>query len=190
VIESVCVGNIDSHSNNATVTVRKPCYMSDFSGILVNHELIAALGRYINDVLADFELTGDWPVAESLPLYLQGGYGYHRAHLGDHDCLLMVDKELQQQDTASRLKKYMGIVAQHFHGPVIYVVQDTTSYNRKHLIEQRIAFVVPGKQLYLPFAAIDLRESFRQLEPTDNEPKSLSPVAQQIFILALYGRAH
>jgi len=151
-------------------------------------ELAERLSRYINDVFTGFELTGNWSAADNLPLFLQGGYRYQCAHLAGQGCLLMLELGGEQQDSASRLKKHVGIVAKHFHGPVIYVVQATTSYNRKRLIDQRIAFAVPGKQLYLPFAAMDLRESFTPVDASKDKPKRLGAVAQQIVLLALYGR--
>lgn len=151
-------------------------------------ELAERLGRYINDVFTGFELIGNWSAKDTLPLYLQGGYHYQCARLAGQDCLLMLEQDSEQQEGASRLKKHIGIVAKHFHGPVIYVVQETTSYNRKRLIDQRIAFAVPGKQLYLPFAATDLRETFKSMDILKSKPKWLGAVAQQIVLLALHGR--
>lgn len=150
--------------------------------------LAESVSQYINDVLVDFKLVEKWPDAELLPLYLQGGYRYQCASIDGQNCLLMLDQDAEQEDTAVRLKKHIGVVSKHFHGPVIYVVKETTSYNRKRLIEQRIAFAVPGKQLYLPFLATDLRENFSRSQAAKNKPKSLGAVAQQLVLLELYGR--
>lgn len=147
------------------------------------------LSDYVNEVFAEFQLGDEWPESAQLPLYLQGGYSYGKAELQGQTCLLMLDRGDEQTDKAAALKKHLKTIGQYFHGPVIYVVKNTTSYNRKRLIEQRIAFIVPGKQLYLPFAATDLRDhpTATNRVPVD-EPRQLGAVAQQIVLLQLYQR--
>ena len=46
-------------------------------------------------------------------------------------------------------------------GEVIYVTAGTDSARRKQLIDQKVPFVVPGNQVYLPMLGIDLREHFK-----------------------------
>jgi len=58
-----------------------------------------------------------------------------------------------------------------------------SSYDRKRLVGQRVPFIVPGNQLYLPDLGIDLREYFRQCRETAD--KSLSPATQALLISAL-----
>ena len=48
---------------------------------------------------------------------------------------------------------------------MVYVTGALASYERKRLIEQKVPFMVPGNQLYLPDLGIDLREYFRQRPP-------------------------
>jgi DNA-binding MarR family transcriptional regulator len=152
-------------------------------------DLFYLLTNYVNEVFAEFQLGDDWPESVHLPLYLQGGYHYKEAKLQGQTCLLMLGKGGEQTDKAAALKKHLNIIGQRFPGPVIYIVENTTSFNRKRLVDQRIAFIVPGKQLYLPFAATDLRDHFTATNrlPAE-EPKQLSAVAQQMVLLQLYQR--
>ena len=152
-------------------------------------DLFQLLINYVNEVFAELQLGDYWPEPAQLPLYLQSGYSYRKAQLQAQTCLLMLDRGDEQTDKAAVLKKHLKAIGQHFPGPVIYVVENTTSFNRKRLVEQRIAFIVPGKQLYLPFAATDLRDHFTATNriPVD-EPKQLGAVAQQIVLLQLYQR--
>ncbi len=151
--------------------------------------LFQLLTNYVNEVFAELQLGDDWQESAQLPLYLQSGYSYRKAKLQGQTCLLMLDSGDEQTDKAAVLKKHLKAIGQSFPGPVIYVVENTTSFNRKRLVEQRIAFIVPGKQLYLPFAATDLRDHFTATNklPAD-EPKQLGAVAQQIVLLQLYQR--
>lgn len=142
--------------------------------------------RYINAVFRPCRSLGEWPDAKALPLYLQANWAYQRLSLDGRDCLLMWDCEGHQQETAQKLKKAIMTVAERFSGPVIYGVSDTMSYNRKRLIDQGIAFVVPGKQLYLPFAALDLRENFASAR--QSAKTTLGVCAQQLILLHCSGR--
>ena len=121
--------------------------------------ILKHLVGYITQVFKPCTLQGSWPTAKDLPLYLQGGWAYQIVELDGQRCLLMLD-EHEQPDTAQRLKKNLNKISKYFEGPVIYGVAELASYNRKRLIDQGIAFVVPGNQLYLPFMALDLRENF------------------------------
>lgn len=151
--------------------------------------LLRLLTHYVNEVFAKLQLDDEWLESAQLPLYLQGGYSYRKATLQGQSCLLVLDKGNEQTDKAAVLKKHLKTIGQNFSGPVIYVVKNTTAFNRKRLVEQRIAFIVPGKQLYLPFAATDLRDHSTATSRTPNDkPKWLGSVAQQIVLLKLYQR--
>jgi hypothetical protein len=67
--------------------------------------------------------------------------------------------------------------------PVVYVTRTLASYERKRLIEQKVPFLVPGNQLYLPDLGIDLREYFRK--PTVAAQTALSPATQAMLIAVL-----
>jgi hypothetical protein len=63
--------------------------------------------------------------------------------------------------------------------PVIYVTDALASYERKRLIEQKVPFIVPGNQLYLPDLGIALREYFRRKKSAPEH--ALSPATQTIW---------
>jgi len=66
---------------------------------------------------------------------------------------------------------------------VVYVTDALASYERRRLIEQKVPFLVPSNQLYLPNLGIDLREYFRK-PPTAPET-ALSPATQAMLIAVL-----
>jgi DNA-binding transcriptional ArsR family regulator len=142
------------------------------------------LAAYISQVYKPCALKSPWPLTKDLPLYLQGGWTYRLLTVGGYECLLMLD-EREQPDTAQRLKKTINSITSYFNGPVIYGVRELESYNRKRLIDQGIAFVVPGKQLYLPFMALDLRENFAA--EASVELTRLGACAQQLLLIRLFG---
>jgi hypothetical protein len=70
--------------------------------------------------------------------------------------------------------------------PVVYVTGTLASYERKRLIGQKVPFLVPGNQLYLPDLGIDLREYFRK--PMVVAQTALSPATQAMLIAVLLRR--
>ena len=99
-----------------------------------------------------------------LPYFLQDTFEVRELTLLDRQILLAIDKRPERQGMANvrgqmdKLRQLAGI-------PVVYVSGTLASYERKRLIEQKVPFLVPGNQLYLPDLGIDLREYFRSRPP-------------------------
>ncbi len=66
-----------------------------------------------------------------------------------------------------------------------FIVESVTAYERKRLIENRIPFLAPGQQLYLPDLGLDLREQFRAPR---RENLKISPTAQLVVLACLLHR--
>ncbi len=126
-----------------------------------------------------------WADASQLPFYLQDIYAFSRAEVLGKPCMLMICRD-STGETPAVVRKHWMTVCDRYHGDVIYVVESVTSFNRKRLIEQRVPFIVPGNQLYLPMLGIDFREYFKQ----GNKPKKpwLSAAAQVLVLRTILGR--
>lgn len=83
------------------------------------------------------------------------------------------------EHTPAAIRKHIGLVKHGWDGDVVYVCPSLTAYNRKRLVEQKVPFIVPGNQMYLPTLGIDFREHFRRLH---EEPDTLSPSAQALLL--------
>lgn len=138
--------------------------------------------QYLHDVLG--AATGapwPWPQVAELPYFLQDAFHWFEIDLFGHRVVLALDpgeSKVALRDVRSKLEKARATSNQ----PILYVTGALASYERRHLIEQKSPFVVPGNQLYLPDLGIDLREYFRQRMPA---PKSLTPAAQAVLITML-----
>ena len=95
---------------------------------------------------------------------------------------MMVARD-KTDETPAVLRKHMEMAQQHWDGEVIYVTQAITSSDRTRLIQQRVPFIVPGAQLYLPELGMDLREHFKKLNMPPG--KTFSPATQIIVLDAL-----
>lgn len=120
-----------------------------------------------------------WPGADHLPFFLQSNYRFYQASLFEYPCLLML-ASMPGGETPAVVRKHWQAVSKHFQGDVIYLIESVSSYNRKRLIEQRVPFLVPSNQLYLPGLGIDLREYFKPGRQT--EKNHLSAPAQALLL--------
>lgn len=150
---------------------------------MVVDTILTEAKQYLLDILGSDAVSGTWaepwPKADKLPFFLQNPYTYHRAELFEHPCLLMLART-PEGETPAVVRKHWQAVRKYFKGDVIYLIEAISSYNRKRLIEQRVPFLVPGNQLYLPALGLDLREYFRPGRQT--EKARLSTAAQAVVL--------
>jgi hypothetical protein len=139
--------------------------------------------NYLNQVLGIQVIVV--PIAKNIrsqiPVYLYETYNLHIGNLLHKE---VVFAELKNEDGLSILQteKQIQLIRSHLNAVVVVVLENVQAYNRKRLIEKRINFIVPGKQMYLPDFLIDLRESYHWNEP---KKKTLLPSAQFLLIYEL-----
>jgi DNA-binding MarR family transcriptional regulator len=148
-----------------------------YSGAIVRAET-QEIERYLLETLGLTARIAAWESSGRLPLYLRDGFRYYRTDLVGIPCLLMVDSTAEPAPPAT-IRKKMDQVRPKWEGQLIYVRQQVASHQRKRLIEQRIPFIVPGNQLYLPMLGIDLREHFRKQR---EKPLKLKPATQTLVL--------
>lgn len=82
--------------------------------------------------------------------------------------------------TPAAIAAHLSLVAEQLNGAqVIYAAKRIVSYNRLRLLERHIPFVVPGRQLYLPFLNMMLSEIGAKKE---KHFESLGVLAQMLLI--------
>ena len=139
------------------------------------------LERYVHDALGVSVKTAPWSGAGQLPPVLRERYRYAKAELLGVRALLVFDANPEEQSPAT-VRKHMDMLQAKQHADLIYVRAQVTAYNRKRLIEQKVPFIVPGNQMYLPMLAIDLREHFRRIR---EEAPTFSPSTQVVVLNAM-----
>jgi len=139
------------------------------------------LRRYLHDALSVDVVTKPWRVVERLPRFLRERYEFAQTEILETPCLFVIDLNPVEEPPAT-VRKHLDLLRIKDGRDIIYVRQQVTAYNRKRLIEQKIPFIVPGNQMYLPMLAIDLREHFRQMCA---EPVVFSPATQAVVIHTL-----
>ena len=143
------------------------------------------LERYVHDALGATVKTAPWRGSRNLPHVLRERYKFAQAELLGLRALLIIDSNPEEQPPAT-VRKHMNMLQARQQTDLIYVRAQVTAYNRKRLIEQKVPFIVPGNQMYLPMLAIDLREHFRRVR---EESSTFSPSTQVVVLYALIGDA-
>ncbi len=142
---------------------------------------ITEIERYLHETLELSVRIIPWQKAEQLPHYLRQQYRFYTMRPMEHPVLLMID----QQDKAAlpaQISKHIGSLGAAWEGDVVYVNARIAPYNRKRLVLQKVPFIVPGNQLYLPAMGIDFREHFKKIR---EKPDALSPAGQLTVLFEL-----
>lgn len=145
--------------------------------------LAADVQHYLHETLG-LPKSGSqaWADQDGLPYFLRDAFDFQALDILGHTVLLALDRNPEKAslgDIRAKLDKVRSVAKQ----PTVYVTRALASYERKRLIEQKVSFIVPGNQLYLPDLGLDLREYFRQRPTSPESP--LSPSAQAMLITAL-----
>jgi len=134
--------------------------------------------RYLKEALDVQVTTKPWTGGNRLPAVLRNLYAFFETRINDAPCLIMRDLAREEISPAT-IRKHMALIREKWNADIVYVRDRVTSYNRKRLIAQKVPFVVPGNQMYLPMLGIDLREHFRKLQV---ETPRFAPATQALFI--------
>lgn len=155
----------------------------DVTWLSALNTLLQRTRDHLNRVLGVSPQGADSRVdASGLPYALRDRFELHRSDDFGTPIVLALARsransaKVDVRVAIDRLRSILGL-------PVVYVVDGIASYERRNLITQRIPFVVPGNQIYLPDLGIDLREVFRR--STDDGVDSLKPATQVLLIAAL-----
>lgn len=118
---------------------------------------------------------------QRLPLFIREGYTFIYAEFHNHHIVFVQSKE--GDVTPSQFQKLIPKVESAFECPVVLVFDEMTYYLKEKLIKARISFIVPDKQLFIPFMFMDLSEQ-QKIRITKTE--SFSPSAQCVLIYHLW----
>lgn len=122
-------------------------------------------------------------VPAGLPFFIPDQYAFWRAEIFERPCLLMALRSASKA-TADELGRHVQVVKDRSTTPIVVLVFDTLSPSRRQgLLKRRLAFMVPGAQLYVPEALLEFRE--RAPRAPMHEVEKFSPTSQLVILGAL-----
>jgi hypothetical protein len=144
--------------------------------------LIKKLRKYIKDTLDITLVIQPWNDCTNLPFFLRDQSAFYQTEIMTIPCILMMTND-KQETTPAVIRKKIDILRQRTSkAEIIYIRKQLNSFNRKRLVEQKVCFIIPGNQMYLPFLGIDFREHFKKMQ---FRAETLSPSAQVVLLHSL-----
>ncbi len=143
--------------------------------------IIKSLQKYIYDCTG-IQINCKSKKPSSLPYFILNEYNFYKARIHNKDMILLVPKSGGEIPPLT-IKRHIKIVQQKLKQDAVFVCSFITSYNRKRLIENKLPFIVPNNQMYLPDLMIDLREHFLS---TRSKKDYFSPSTQAVFLYILH----
>lgn len=134
--------------------------------------------EYIQRVLGLDVARADWKGRKKLPYFMLEAYRFEDVSIGGCSCLFV--KPQNKLAPMSALKKHIDLLRGQADQPVVFELDTISPYRKAAFIEARIPFVVPGRQLYLPFIGAVQRER-GDVEPSDKSVEKLIPSAQMLL---------
>lgn len=116
---------------------------------------------------------------KKMPLYIASEYEIQLVNLYGHDFLLV---DVKSDFTTGRLRKHLDTIGSILDKKAIAVIPQLEAYKRIRLIEKRIPFIIPGKQMYLPDLLIDLKEFGNKPKEL---PETMRPATQFLLLYHL-----
>ncbi len=117
-----------------------------------------------------------------LPIYLSKAFKFHAVEIAKKK-MVLAELLSVKNFTPDQLKKQQHPLEDFSGLPIVFLIDHIEAYQRKRLVEKKIPFIVPGKQLYIPNLLIDLNEVKRG-SPASHREK-LSPAAQCLLLFHL-----
>jgi hypothetical protein len=139
------------------------------------------LKEYIHQILGKNleikELSKEY--IHKLPFLFRNSFNFYVTHLHNHE-LILVQVKKEAAFNAAQLRQQVIAIQRVLEKRIIIVTDDLTAINRKRLIDRKISFIVPGKQMFLAELLIDIQD-FKKDKAFQKEPLLL-PSSQLILL--------
>lgn len=122
--------------------------------------------------------------ARKLPLYLLGDFDYYTVRIGSFPIVFAVSKD-KYQNTPNQLEKWSRLLSEYLGATVVYIFDNLESWQRKRLIEKKIAFVVPWQHCFIPDFFLQISNGTRKMNTSDPSVEYLSFPAQCLLLYHL-----
>jgi DNA-binding MarR family transcriptional regulator len=144
------------------------------------NDLIDELKHYIKQTVGISVSVPLYKDALKLPFVLRDYFEFYSTKIMDHVVILMVPKTADEF-TPSEIGKHIGRVREAVgRSGVVFMDRSISLQKRNRLIMNKVPFIVPGNQMYLPELMIDLREHFKAASLL--EFKKMLPSSQAVVL--------
>lgn len=147
-------------------------------------KMILKTKRYLEDSLDVSAEIRPTDLASQLPFFYSEYYRFYDLALNDDSYLLCEGRDLL---VAKQVRTQLADLENRIGKQAVYLNAEMNANLRRSLVRNRVPFVIPAKQIYLPKLGIVFNESYR----TQSRPMSrFSPLAQVIVIKAILNQEY
>ncbi len=147
-----------------------------------NMMYIERMVSYVEKTFGSKMSVRDWKEQNNLPLILREQYVFLIIRLFDSDHLVFIETG-ETGNTPAVIAKHCRMLTDYWDKGIVYSRGTLSSTDRARLIQAKIPFIIPHRQLYLPFIGIDMKELFPSGKKMTD---TLSPSAQLLVLGKLY----
>lgn len=146
-----------------------------------------ALQQYLRETFGlQEQLRSDTKLTRKLPLYLKGNYDLYTGNLSGQKIIWAVVKSAEAPPTPEQLKKQSQAIQEYLeHIPIVFVFDSLKPWLRKRLIEKKIGFAEPFRQLYIPQLFTQIREGQGKETVKGSPTSGLKPPTQLLLLYHL-----
>ena len=149
-------------------------------------DFIQSFAQYVEAVAGIAPMLKPAPDAlQKLPIYLGSLYDAWKGNLLNRRYLFLFFKG-RAHHTPAEVAGHCRVAMRELGEPIAFVFADLESFARQRLVQYRVPFVVPGRQMYLPLFLIDFRErGGNRIRRTSEVIEHLSGAAQTLLLYYL-----
>ena len=114
--------------------------------------------RYLRMMFGSQMFLENYHAYGDLPMYLTENYQLFVLQI-EKDLYILAKPKTAMNLKAETLRKQLTQIQKFTNLPPVLVLENLRLTQRNALVQSRIAFVVPEKQLYIPHCAINLTET-------------------------------
>lgn len=141
--------------------------------------------KYLNDIFGVSAEIETWNGKRKLPLYLKNKREYFVLSMGNVQSILM--KNNSDNFNIASFEKEMQEIEKYSGMSVILWLDTVSTYQRNALIKNKISFIVPNSQIYVPELGICLKEfSAGKREKVEK----ISSTTQFLLLYFVYQKKH
>lgn len=122
-----------------------------------------------------------WNYTDALPYYLLDRYDFRQATIDSVKTLFLYPKT--ELDQLASVKKQIAKIQKFEPLPVVIILKNISRSRLQYMLTAHIPFIIPEKQIYLPFMGIALQNRFGA---ENFRTEQLQPSAQVLFFYYLY----
>jgi DNA-binding MarR family transcriptional regulator len=142
------------------------------------------IARYVEEITGASPVVRDVPLgdADRVPLFLRAAYQLSTVELFTRRLVLAAEHEAGGT-TPAEYARHVELLRAALGADVALVLPDVPAHVRNRLVRYRVPFIVPGRQMFLPPLAVDLRE--RGARRVRQPRAGLSAAAQALVLFHL-----